>query len=105
VPDYRLVPSIVFPEGSEDVRDAMAWVIENLSEGDLNRIFILAHSAGGVHVAGMLFTPSLFPQAVAHAVRGVIFLGVPFEVSNHKRPQIHAASLAYYGNAKSIAAN
>ncbi|KAF9461142.1 Alpha/Beta hydrolase protein [Collybia nuda] len=105
IPDYRLVPSIVFPEGSEDIRDAMTWVVKNLSEGIPNRVSILAHSAGGIHVAGMLFTPSLFPSTVASSVRGVALLGVPYELSNYKRPRIHAASLQYYGNLQNIAAN
>lgn len=105
IPDYRLVPSVVFPQGSEDVCDAMSWVVENLSKGDSNRVFILGHSAGGVHVTGMLFIPSLFTPKVARSIRGVALLGVPYELSDHKRPHIHAASIQYYGSAKNVTAN
>ncbi|KAI5999275.1 Alpha/Beta hydrolase protein [Pisolithus albus] len=42
IPDYRLVPGITFPEGSEDVRDAIEWTIENVAEGDSNRFYAIA---------------------------------------------------------------
>ncbi|CCM00204.1 uncharacterized protein FIBRA_02232 [Fibroporia radiculosa] len=61
VPDYHFVPSITYPQGSEDVRDALLWVVRHLhTAGDASRVFVLAHSAGGVHAVSMLLLSSLF---------------------------------------------
>ncbi|KAF8154561.1 Alpha/Beta hydrolase protein [Crassisporium funariophilum] len=100
IPDYRLVPSITFPQGSEDVRDAINWVTRNLSEGDHNEVYLLGHSAGGVHVAGLLFTPELF-QSLEHSMRGVALMGVPIKIPP-ERQELYAAALQYYGDPKAI---
>jgi len=105
VADYRLVPSITFPQGSEDVRDALLWVKHNLSEGDTDRIFILAHSAGGVHVSSLLLNPALFSPPISAAVKGVFLLSVPLEIGNGKMAELWNASSTYYGSPKKIAAN
>jgi hypothetical protein len=47
---------------------------------DVTRVFILAHSAGGLHVAGYLLA-SFSSSSAAHLVRGVVFMGVPYEIS------------------------
>ncbi|KAF9530512.1 Alpha/Beta hydrolase protein [Crepidotus variabilis] len=84
IPDYRLVPSITFPQGSVDVRDAFQWVVKNSQriEANSNHLYVLAHSAGGIHVSGCLLTPSLF-EPVAKYLRGITFLGVPITISHH----------------------
>jgi acetyl esterase/lipase len=105
IPDYRLVPSVVFPEGSQDIHDALAWVIQNLPEGDPNHLFILAHSAGGVHVSSLLLTPSMFSLPLTRAIRGVILLGVPYDLSNKRKPDSRVAAELYYGDAKAVARN
>lgn len=102
VADYHLVPGAVYPQGSQDVHNAITWVIEHLStEGDSKRLFVMGHSAGGIHVSGLLLSPSMF-SSVANAVRGVVLVGVPCEIQNRKAEFRSAAEL-YYGSAKQLA--
>jgi acetyl esterase/lipase len=98
IPDYCLLPAAKYPSGTEDVAASLSWILENLKEGDTSRLYILAHSAGGVHVAGMLLQPSVFTSSLRDAVRGIILLGTPFEMQNDKE-----TALQYYGSAKNIA--
>lgn len=110
IPDYRLVPSITFPQGSEDIRDALDWVAKNLpstqeAERNSSRLFVLAHSAGGIHVCGFLFTPLMFSGSFARrSLRGVALMGVPYEIHRAK-PAFRDAATQYYGNAKSARTN
>ncbi|EIM92006.1 alpha/beta-hydrolase [Stereum hirsutum FP-91666 SS1] len=104
--DYRLVPSVSFPGGSEDVHDALTWVFHHLNDvGDIDRIFLLGHSAGGVHVAGCLLSPSIYTRTVP--IRGVILLGVPYEIpfANKTAAGLWEAAKVYYGGAKKVASN
>lgn len=55
VPDYRLYPSVRFPEFVEDGARALKWVEHNASRygGDPRRIVLSGHSAGA-HLAALL---------------------------------------------------
>ncbi|KIM38545.1 hypothetical protein M413DRAFT_447772 [Hebeloma cylindrosporum] len=102
IPDYRLVPGITYPQGSEDVRDALTWILTNLiSEGDTCQIYILAHSAGGMHLNGLLLNPVLY-SPLAHAIRGVALMGSPCAVTTDMH-KLYQVALGYYGSAKAIA--
>jgi len=100
----------MFPQGSEDIRDALDWVAKNLpstheAERSRSRLFVLAHSAGGVHISGFLFTPSMFcGSLVKRSLCGVMFMGVPFEIHRAK-PAFRQASTQYNGNVKNAQAN
>lgn len=96
IADYRLVPDAHFPNGSEDVRDALLWVIDNV-DGDSTRLFLLGHSAGGVHVMSMLLLPGLFLSSIREAIRGVCLVGVPYDQTNSRSPKSRATTQAYYG--------
>lgn len=85
------------------MRDALCWVLENLAEGDRERVFVLAHSAGGIHAAGLLLQPSLLPESLRAALRGVILMGVPYEIQRGGPADFFTAAEAYYGGAKQIA--
>lgn len=110
IPDYRLVPSITFPQGSEDIRDALNWVAKNLPsmqevERSRSNLFVLAHSAGGMHVCGFLLTPTMFSASfVKQSLRGVALMGVPYELYRAK-PALRDAATQYYGNVKSMQIN
>ncbi|KAF8816047.1 alpha/beta-hydrolase [Phlegmacium glaucopus] len=105
IADYRLVPDAIFPEGATDGRDAVLWVIEHVSEGDTSRVFVMGHSAGGVHVATMLLLPTLFSPLLRNAIRGVVLMGVPYEVTNKKALPFRIAAEKYYEEEKKIALN
>jgi len=55
---YRLVPTIKFPAGAEDIAAVVRWARANATShgGDPNAIFLIGHSAGGTHVAGYLYS-------------------------------------------------
>ncbi len=48
-PNYRLSPKVTFPAYIEDAAAAVAWTRQNIAEheGDVRRIFVGGHSAGG----------------------------------------------------------
>ena len=107
-----MVPTITFPQGSEDIRDALDWVVKNYlstqevqAERNRGRLFVLAHSAGGMHVCGFLCMPHMFSDSlVRRSLCGVAFIGVPFEIHREKPAFRHAAS-QYYGNSKNARTN
>lgn len=55
IPSYRLAPDNPHPAQIEDVASAFAWVHQFISRygGDVNRIYIAGHSAGG-HLVALL---------------------------------------------------
>ena len=59
--EYRLAPQAPYPGGAEDVIAAVRWVQQNITlfGGNVRRIFLMGHSAGGSHVAGALFDPAV----------------------------------------------
>ncbi|TDL20432.1 alpha/beta-hydrolase [Rickenella mellea] len=60
IPDYRLVPNAVYPQPVEDVRDSMIYIVQNVTEGDPAKLFMLGHSAGAAHAASLLLAePSM----------------------------------------------
>lgn len=103
VPDYRLVPDAHFPDGAEDICDALLWVVNHISEGDASRIFCLAHSAGGVHVLSMLMSPTSLLKKPVPTMRGVFLLGVPCDFTNNRSPSSRAAAESYYEGSKKLA--
>ena len=105
IADYRLVPNAIFPQGAEDIRDALLWVIKHVSEGDTAQIYVLGHSAGGIHVANMLLLPHLFQLQLRQALRGVVLIGVPCEIPGGKMPELQSAATQYYGSLRNIALN
>lgn len=52
--------------------------MQNLTEGDTDRIFILAHSAGGVYVSSLVLTPALFSSPISGAIEGLVHAVIPF---------------------------
>ncbi|KAJ2911719.1 hypothetical protein MD484_g8695, partial [Candolleomyces efflorescens] len=102
IPDYRLVPNVVYPEPVEDVRDAMNWVIKNPSSllltGDgsgpsggeaalgalqLDKLFILGHSAGAFHVGSLVFNLDILPldSGLRSKIGGAALSGGPYDLS------------------------
>ncbi len=59
--EYRLAPQTQFPGAVEDVAAAMRWVQAHAGQqgGDISRVLLMGHSAGGTHVASYVFDPLL----------------------------------------------
>lgn len=71
---YRLAPEHRFPAAAADLRDVMRWVKKNAAKygGDPNKIFLMGHSAGAVHVANYTFMEEL--NAVDDGLLGSILM-------------------------------
>ncbi|KAF9005063.1 Alpha/Beta hydrolase protein [Cyathus striatus] len=89
IPDYRLVPEIIFPQPAEDLRDAIQWVVghpEHLREPytptpkpNLDSIFISGHSAGSAHLWTLLLLPELLDSTDLRArIKGAISFAGPY---------------------------
>ncbi|KAJ7771272.1 Alpha/Beta hydrolase protein [Mycena maculata] len=79
IPDYRLAPGTTFPGPAEDLRDALSWAVANLREdADIDSIFFLGHSAGGVHTLTLLLEPSILASAPSLRIKGVAISSAPF---------------------------
>jgi acetyl esterase/lipase len=62
--NYRLVPSVQFPENIRDVAAAIAWVYRNVAQygGDPNCLFVMGHSAGA-HLAALVSVDEKYLKA------------------------------------------
>ena len=104
VPDYRLVPQVVFPAFVEDGAAAVAWAVANIGRygGDPGRIAVVGHSAGA-YIAAMLALDKCWLEAarVSGAVKAVVTLAGPFDFAPFAP---HGAADAAFGGATNIAA-
>jgi acetyl esterase/lipase len=69
---YRLAPQHQWPSGGEDLGMAVRWVGENAGAhgGDVNRVYLMGHSAGATHVAIYVAHPSsMVPRAADSPAR------------------------------------
>ena len=88
IPDYTLCPPATFPLPSSDVRDALAFVVNNLADvADVEKIGIFGHSAGSAILSTLfLLEPSLLARgpaeglSLAKRVKGLYLLGCPFHL-------------------------
>lgn len=98
VPDYRLVPEVVFPAFLEDAAAATARVAEVAGEygGDPARLGVLGHSAGA-HLAMMITLDQRYMAAAGSpdAIRAAAGLAGPYEFL----PFDVAASVNAFGRA------
>lgn len=83
VPDYRLVPQVVFPVFLEDAAAAVRWVRDTIARygGDPGRVTLAGHSAGA-YAAVMLALDSSYLRALGvdpGIVRGAAGLAGPYD--------------------------
>jgi acetyl esterase/lipase len=76
MPSYRLSPKVKHPEHVRDVARAVAWTVKHLRAygGDVHRLYLLGHSAGG-HLVSLLATDKGYLTAVGikpSLIRGVV---------------------------------
>ena len=59
---YRLAPQFPWPAGADDVASAVEWVSKEIAErgGDPQRIYLMGHSAGAMHVASYVSHPEFY---------------------------------------------
>lgn len=82
LPDYRLYPSVRFPEFVDDGALAVKWARDHASElgGDPRAIFLMGHSAGG-HLAALLALDERYLGKVGGDpswIRGWIAVSAPY---------------------------
>jgi acetyl esterase/lipase len=93
---YRLAPTHPWPAGSEDVALAVSWLRANIASygGDPGRIFLIGQSAGAVHVAGYVASPTLHERNDG-GIAGAMLISGSYDVAQADANQFH---LAYYGS-------
>ncbi len=85
IPSYRLMPKAPHPAQIEDTAAAFAWVYKNIAAqgGDVSRIYIVGHSAGGHLVALLAMDPKYLKKygVPETAIHGVAALSGVYDVS------------------------
>lgn len=80
IPDYRLVPEVVYPGFVEDGASVVRWARAHAKDygGDGERIVLAGHSAGA-YIAAMLAVDGRWLGADRKAVRGLAGLAGPYD--------------------------
>ena len=75
---YRLAPEHQWPAAAEDLAATLAWVKEHAADygGDPEKIFVMGHSAGAVHVASYVLMEELHPPGGDGVLGAILLSGV-----------------------------
>ena len=97
---YRLAPQNPWPAAQQDIRDALAWVRQNVAArgGDPARIYLMGHSAGAAHVAQYL-GHGQFHAVPGGGIAGAIMLSGIFDPAT---AQVNPPLQAYFGTDASV---
>ena len=84
IPSYRLMPANPHPAQIEDAASAWAWVAKNIADrgGDVKRLYLGGHSAGG-HLAALLALDRSFLErhgVSTESIRGVAALSGVYDM-------------------------
>ncbi|KIW24989.1 uncharacterized protein PV07_10665 [Cladophialophora immunda] len=106
IPDYRLLAhGATFPSGGEDLALVVEWVSDHLSDNHRSLdIFLMGHSAGGLHLATYLMASELGSRRNILTgedlgganMKAVIFLSVPLTFDDARGTRRENFE-AYYG--------
>ncbi len=93
IPDYTLYPHATFRQMAQEVAAAIAWTLEHVAEygGDLQRVFLAGHSAGG-HLAGLVTCDPRWLAGLEHSpaeLRAFIGLSGVYDVEAEYRFVAH----------------
>jgi len=79
---YRLAPQFPWPAGAEDVASAIEWVSKEIAErgGDPQRIYLMGHSAGAMHVASYVSHPQFY-KVKNGGVKGAIMVSALYDLT------------------------
>lgn len=83
IPDYRLVPEVVFPAFVDDGAAALRWVRDNAARfgGDPDRIVLIGHSAGAYNALMLALDRQFIDKAGVpqQVIRGAIGIAGPYD--------------------------
>jgi len=93
--EYRLAPEFPWPAGAEDLGAAVRFVAEHIESygGDPNRIYLMGHSAGAVHVATYVAHPE-FHGPKGAGLAGAIFSSGIYDLT---KQELNESEIKYYG--------
>lgn len=97
---YRLAPQHPWPAAQEDIGAALSWVRREIAAhgGDPQRIILMGHSAGAVHVAEYLGNP-VFHVAPRGGIAGAVMVSGLFDTTT---AQVNPSLQAYFGTDPSL---
>jgi acetyl esterase/lipase len=92
IPDYRLVPQVLYPGFVEDGAAAVRWAQAHAGRygGDPERIVLAGHSAGA-YIAAMLAVDGRWLGASRRSVKGFVGLSGPYDFAPFDVPASRAA--------------
>jgi acetyl esterase len=95
---YRLAPSAQWPAGAEDVGAVVRWLKTNGATygGDVQRIYLVGHSAGATHVATYAYLSSLQP-AQGTGIAGMVLMSGRYLIDAKPDDPNLANVQAYFG--------
>jgi acetyl esterase/lipase len=98
--DYRLAPKHPWPAAIEDLGEAVQWAIQNVAPfgGEPDRIYVMGHSAGAMHLAGYISHPDLQP-APGVGIKGAILLSGDYDLTAGTVPD---QEKTYFGSDTSL---
>lgn len=101
--EYRLANEAPYPAGAEDVALAIEWVKKNIHQygGSPRRIFLIGHSAGGTHVATLLFDP-IFKNNPVIGVAGAVLISARLQADVLPDNPNANGVRAYFGEDESL---
>ncbi|MEH6526574.1 MAG: alpha/beta hydrolase [Sneathiella sp.] len=87
LPNYDLCPAVTIPDIVDQMRQALKWIYENISDynGDPDLLFLSGHSAGG-HLTGMMMATDWAEQygMPANLLKGASPLSGLFDIMPHR---------------------
>ena len=104
LPDYRLVPQVMFPAFVDDGAAALRWTVDHIAAcgGDPRRVGVAGHSAGAYNAMMLALDPSFARRAEVdpRAVRAVVGLAGPYDFL----PLDTGSTIAAFGHAPDLTA-
>ncbi len=97
--EYRLAPEARFPDVTHDVGAAVRWTRTNIAKfgGDPERIFLMGHSAGALHVGHYAYDRRFHP-AGGSGVAGLIVLSGRVRAETLPDNPLARNVIAYFGD-------
>jgi len=97
----RRDPDFKFPDGAEDIEDALCWVADHIREhgGDPDRMFLVGHSFGAMMSADIAFRQEIIRHGLApFAIKGVILIGGTYAAEKMRPEMVNTESKRYLAN-------